>query len=236
MMNANDFEMEYLSPLITPVFTQIARCIESPNYTVGERALTMWNSDFIRWLCAELRDIIFVIIAPSLLRNVANHWSENVRSLSDDVRDVFKDIDPLLWQDREFAYNKAADADGKEKQARRLRSYETLKQRAEEARKKLNLDSPTPLPLAPPADESPLSLDTGVAEEKDSTQANETNADPPTSAQAPADKQELTLDDPATTDPPAASGENTTQENKPKSNEELTLDPPEKEETTNDRN
>merc|ERR1719461_1241517 len=103
-MNANDFEMDNLYPLIAPVFTQIARCIESPNYTVGERALTMWNSDFIRWLCAELRDVIFPIIAPSLLRNIESHWSENVRSLSDDVRDVFKDIDPLLWQERETHY------------------------------------------------------------------------------------------------------------------------------------
>jgi len=101
MMNANDFEMDNLYPLITPIFGQISRCIESPNYTVGERALTMWNSDFIRWLCAELRDLIFPIVAPSLLRNVENHWSENVRSLSDDVRDVFKDIDPVLWQTAE---------------------------------------------------------------------------------------------------------------------------------------
>jgi len=109
MMNANDFEMDNLYPLIAPIFGQIARCIESPNYTVGERALTMWNSDFIRWLCAELRDRIFPIIAPSLLRNNQNHWSENVRSLSDDVQDVFKDIDPVLWQTAENLFKQKKD-------------------------------------------------------------------------------------------------------------------------------
>merc|ERR1719273_450040 len=104
MMNGRDFEMKYLGPLLPVTFVQISKCIESMNYTVGERGLTMWNSDFIRWLCAELRDVIFPILAPSLLRNIESHWSENVRSLSDDVRDVFKDIDPLLWQERETTY------------------------------------------------------------------------------------------------------------------------------------
>merc|ERR1719471_1710889 len=101
MMNARDFDMKYLGPLLPVTFVQISKCIESPNYQVGERGLTMWNSDFIRWLCAELRESIFPIIAPALLRNISNHWSENIRSLSEDVMDVFKDIDPHLWQDIE---------------------------------------------------------------------------------------------------------------------------------------
>jgi len=186
MMNANDFEMEYLSPLITPIFVQIARCIESLNYTVGERALTLWNSDFIRWLCAELRDVIFPILAPSLLRNIEGHWSENVRSLSDDVRDVFKDIDPLLWQERETAYKdqqKKVQETAERRKTNRSRNYALLKQLASKRKAELNLpaDSPDeekgdPLPpkeeekaeesKKPPsnADKSPLSLDPGPAE------------------------------------------------------------------------
>lgn len=140
MMNANDFEMDHLYPLITPIFFQISRCIESANYTVGERALTMWNSDFIRWLCAELRDVIFPIVAPSLLRNVENHWSENVRSLSDDVRDVFKDIDPVLWQEKEnfFKQQQVQQQDVEDtKSEKRKRKYANVRKLAEKAARKL---------------------------------------------------------------------------------------------------
>merc|ERR1719492_279200 len=128
-MNANDFEMEYLSPLITPIFEQIARCIESPNYTVGERALTMWNSDFIRWLCSEKRDVIFPIVAPALLRNVHSHWSENVRSLSDDVMDVSRDIDMHLWREGEKKWSSHVEQkELKAKYARRKKRYEKIKE------------------------------------------------------------------------------------------------------------
>jgi len=138
MMNANDFEMDHLYPLIDPVFAQISRCIESANYTVGERALTMWNSDFIRWLCAELRDRIFPIVAPSLLRNVEFHWSENVRSLSDDVRDVFKDIDPVLWQTTESSFQQQQqEAVGVTKSENRKRKYANIRKLAEKAAQKL---------------------------------------------------------------------------------------------------
>jgi len=136
MMNANDFEMDNLYPLIAPIFGQIARCIESPNYTVGERALTMWNSDFIRWLCAELRDRIFPIVAPSLLRNVGYHWSENVRSLSDDVQDVFKDIDPVLWQTAENLFKDKQDVVNT-RPGERKRNYANVRKLAIAAGRKL---------------------------------------------------------------------------------------------------
>jgi len=133
MMNATDFEMETLQPLIIPIFTRIAKCIESLNYTVGERALTMWNSDFIRWLCSELREIIFPIIAPALLRNVKNHWSENVQSLSEDVIDVFKDQDALLWEQTEKKWRESDETKVlKAKRARRKKKYDILKKVAEE--------------------------------------------------------------------------------------------------------
>jgi serine/threonine-protein phosphatase 2A regulatory subunit B' len=136
MMNANDFEMDNLYPLIAPIFGQISRCIESPNYTVGERALTMWNSDFIRWLCAELRDRIFPIVAPSLLRNVRYHWSENVRSLSDDVQDVFKDIDPVLWQTAENLFKQKQDGVNTKPEERK-RNYANVRKLAIVAGRKL---------------------------------------------------------------------------------------------------
>jgi len=140
MMNANDFEMDKLDPLIPPIFEQISRCIESPNYTVGERALTMWNSDFIRWLCAELRDLIFPIVAPSLLRNVENHWSENVRSLSDDVQDVFKDIDPVLWQTASNLFNQKQEVVDNKSEKRKSKYAQVRKLAVAAARKLPRID------------------------------------------------------------------------------------------------
>jgi len=139
MMNARDFEMQYLGPLIPVTFIQIAKCIESMNYTVGERGLTMWNSDFIRWLCAEQRDIIFPILAPSLLRNVESHWSANVRTLSKEVRDVVVEMDPPLWKKHEDTYKEQRQVSDT-KIERRKKDHDCVRKLAEVAMMKLPED------------------------------------------------------------------------------------------------
>jgi len=139
MMNARDFEMQYLGPLIPVTFIQIAKCIESMNYTVGERGLTMWNSDFIRWLCAEQRDIIFPILAPSLLRNVESHWSANVRTLSKEVRDVVVEMDPPLWTKHENTYIEQRQVSDT-KIERRKKEHDCVRKLAEVAMMKLPED------------------------------------------------------------------------------------------------
>jgi len=123
MMNARDFEMKYLQPLIPATFVQITKCIESLNYTVSERGLTMWNSDFIRWLCAEQRVIIFPILAPSLIRNVESHWSGNVQTLSKDVQDVVCEMDPPLWKKNEDAYQEEKQVNDAKIEKRRKDHY-----------------------------------------------------------------------------------------------------------------
>jgi len=139
MMNAGDFEMKYLAPLIPLTFIQISKCIESMNYTVGERGLTMWNSDFIRWLCAEQREIIFPILAPALLRNVESHWSANVRTLSKEVRDVVAEMDPLLWQKSEDNYKEQRELFNTKVEKRR-KNHDYVRRLAEDAMSKLTSD------------------------------------------------------------------------------------------------
>lgn len=81
------------------LFRQIARCISSSHFQVAERALFLWNNDHIENLIKQNRKVILPIIFPALERNSKNHWSQAVQSLTLNVRKIFLDIDPELFEE-----------------------------------------------------------------------------------------------------------------------------------------
>lgn len=136
-----------------------------------------------------------------------------MRSLSDDVRDVFKDIDPLLWQERETTYkeqqNKVLET-AERRKTDRSRNYALLKQLASKRKAELlakGADLPADCPeeekgdlTLPPEDQKateskdpptdgpkpPLSIDPGPADEnpKQDGPVNPSALENPTSAGA----------------------------------------------------
>ncbi|KAK4798413.1 hypothetical protein SAY86_030739 [Trapa natans] len=84
---------------MVPLFRQIARCLSSSHFQVAERALFLWNNDHIENLIKQNRKVILPIIFPALERNSRSHWNQAVRSLTLNVRKIFSDADPELFEE-----------------------------------------------------------------------------------------------------------------------------------------
>ncbi|KAG8384924.1 hypothetical protein BUALT_Bualt04G0168700 [Buddleja alternifolia] len=100
-----------------PLFRQIGRCMSSSHFQVAERALFLWNNDHIENLIKQNRKVILPIIFPSLEKNARNHWNQAVRSLTLNVRKIFSDVDPELFEEclLEFQEDEARDEETKTK-------------------------------------------------------------------------------------------------------------------------
>lgn len=59
----------------------------------------LWNNDHIATLIKQNRSVLLPIIFPSLEKNARNHWNQAVQSLTLNVRKIFSDIDPELFEE-----------------------------------------------------------------------------------------------------------------------------------------
>ncbi|KAL3640066.1 hypothetical protein CASFOL_015034 [Castilleja foliolosa] len=84
---------------MVPLFRQIARCLSSSHFQVAERALFLWNNDHIESLIKQNRKVVLPIIFPSLEKNARGHWNQAVQSLTLNVRKIFSDVDPELFEE-----------------------------------------------------------------------------------------------------------------------------------------
>ncbi|CAH9090587.1 unnamed protein product [Cuscuta europaea] len=84
---------------MVPLFRQIGRCLSSSHFQVAERALFLWNNDHIEGLIKQNRKVVLPIIFPALERNSRTHWNQAVQSLTLNVRKLFSDIDPELFEE-----------------------------------------------------------------------------------------------------------------------------------------
>lgn len=82
-----------------PLFRLIARCINSPHFQVAERALFLWNNEYIVSLIAKSRDVILPVLYPALEANTTKHWNSTVHGLTFNVQKLFMDMDARLWED-----------------------------------------------------------------------------------------------------------------------------------------
>ncbi|XP_057484812.1 serine/threonine protein phosphatase 2A 57 kDa regulatory subunit B' theta isoform-like isoform X1 [Actinidia eriantha] len=84
---------------MVPLFRQIAHCLSSSHFQVAERALFLWNNDHIENLIKQNRKVILPLIFPALEKNARKHWNQAVQSLTLNVRKIFSDIDPELFEE-----------------------------------------------------------------------------------------------------------------------------------------
>lgn len=66
---------------------------------VAERALYLWNNDHIESLIRQNRKVILPIVFPALERSGRAHWNQVVQSLTLNVRKIFSDVDPELFEE-----------------------------------------------------------------------------------------------------------------------------------------
>ncbi|KAL6521804.1 hypothetical protein OROGR_018373 [Orobanche gracilis] len=84
---------------MVPMFRKIGWCLSSLHFQVAERALFLWNNDHIENLIKQNRKVILPIIFPSLEKNARGHWNQAVQSLTLNVRKIFSDADPDLFEE-----------------------------------------------------------------------------------------------------------------------------------------
>ncbi|CDY35507.1 BnaA01g24050D [Brassica napus] len=85
---------------------------------VAERSL-LWNSEHIVVLIAQNRSVILPIIFASLEKNTESHWNQAVHGLSENIKRMFMEMDPELFEECQQEYE--------EKQAR-LKEVEEQRQ------------------------------------------------------------------------------------------------------------
>lgn len=117
---------------MVPLFRRLARCMSSFHFQVAERALFLWNNDHVENLIKQNRKVILPIIFPSLEKNAKSHWNQAVQSLTLNVRKIFSDFDPELFEEcqKKFREDEAQEKDVESKREttwKRLEEIATMK-------------------------------------------------------------------------------------------------------------
>ena len=94
MVQAQEFEL-----IMQPLFTQIAKCVGSPHFQVAERALFLWNNEYIVSLIAQQRQQILPLVFEALYTNSRSHWNSTVHGLTCNVVKLFMEMDSKLFDD-----------------------------------------------------------------------------------------------------------------------------------------
>ncbi|KAE8021386.1 hypothetical protein FH972_007280 [Carpinus fangiana] len=123
---------------MVPLFRQIGRCLSSSHFQVAERALFLWNNDHIENLIKQNRSVILPIIFPALQRNATSHWNQAVQNLTVNVRKIFSDNDPELFEE---CLLKFQEDEAKEKEIK-LKREATWKRLEEVAAMKSSIKEP----------------------------------------------------------------------------------------------
>jgi serine/threonine-protein phosphatase 2A regulatory subunit B' len=118
--------------VLQPLFRQVSRCITSPHFQVAERALFLWNNDYIVQLVAQNRAAVLACVLPALERNARSHWNLTVHTLSCNVRKMFQEMDAGLY-DAELRKHEASSAAGERSQAQRKEQWARLEAAAARA-------------------------------------------------------------------------------------------------------
>jgi len=116
MIQASEFEK-----IMAPLFKQISKCIGSPHFQVAERALFLWNNEYIVSLIAQNRNQVLPIVFEALYTNSRSHWNSTVHGLTCNVVKLFMEMDAKLFDDcsatyREQQEQEAANAELKVQQ------------------------------------------------------------------------------------------------------------------------
>ncbi|EYU44814.1 hypothetical protein ABFS82_08G006000 [Erythranthe guttata] len=117
---------------MVPLFRQIGRSLSSSHFQVAERALFLWNNDHIENMIKQNRKVILPIIFPALEKNARNHWNQAVQSLTLNVRKIFADVDPELFEECLLSFQEDEAQEGETKTKReatwkRLEDIATMK-------------------------------------------------------------------------------------------------------------
>lgn len=112
-----------------PLFRQIARCVSSAHFQVAERALYLWNNDYVVNLISENVKVILPIVFSSLYQNSKSHWNKTIHGLVYNALKLFMEIDPQLFDQctNQFKLDKQEE---KKRQKDREIAWKTMEEMA----------------------------------------------------------------------------------------------------------
>jgi len=88
-----------------PLFTRIALCVGSPHFQVAERALFLWNNEYIVSLIATSRNQVLPLVFEALYKNSRSHWNSTVHGLTCNVVKLFMEMDSALFDECSATHN-----------------------------------------------------------------------------------------------------------------------------------
>jgi serine/threonine-protein phosphatase 2A regulatory subunit B' len=94
---------------MVPLFQQISRCVESSHFQVSERALFLWNNDYIVNLVAQNRHVIVPVVFGSLEKTAMTHWNASVNGLTINVRKMLQELDNELFEETRLKWHERED-------------------------------------------------------------------------------------------------------------------------------
>lgn len=87
-----------------PIFEKIAQCVSSSHFQVAERALYLWNNDYIVNLMHENVKAIMPIMFKPLYTFSQQHWNRTIHGLVYNALKIFMDMDPQLFDQCTYYY------------------------------------------------------------------------------------------------------------------------------------
>ncbi|EJD52951.1 protein phosphatase 2A regulatory B subunit [Auricularia subglabra TFB-10046 SS5] len=145
----------------TPLFHQIARCINSQHFQVAERVLYYWNNEYIVNLMSDNLGVILPILFPALYQNSKTHWNRTIHGMVYNALKLFMEINPELFEDCLQNY-KQSRIEEHEHLARRYDNWQKMREVAIEHASALKKPCPDSVldasyPPPPPEDDPDIS-------------------------------------------------------------------------------
>lgn len=92
---------QFIEKLQQPLMQCVLRCLCSEHFQVVERTLFLWNNDQLvqHCFCGAHAVYVLPIIFETLEKNSTRHWNATVRSLAEEVSELYKADNSLLWSE-----------------------------------------------------------------------------------------------------------------------------------------
>ncbi|XP_046441639.1 serine/threonine-protein phosphatase 2A 56 kDa regulatory subunit epsilon isoform-like isoform X1 [Daphnia pulex] len=101
-----------------PLFKQISRCVSSPHFQVAERALYLWNNEYVMSLIEENSAAIMPIMFPALYRISKEHWNQTIVALVYNVLKTFMEMNSKLFDELTATYKTERQKEKKKEKER----------------------------------------------------------------------------------------------------------------------
>ncbi|KRX48485.1 Serine/threonine-protein phosphatase 2A 56 kDa regulatory subunit alpha isoform [Trichinella murrelli] len=92
-------EPDQFKIIMQPLFRQFAKCVSSSHFQVADRALYLWNNEYIISLIEDNSEVIMPIMYQPLYLIAKEHWNSATVSLVYRVLKSFVEMNPALFEE-----------------------------------------------------------------------------------------------------------------------------------------